>query len=158
MNKALFLDRDGTINEYGEYIYKISDFKFIPGVINFIRWHNFQGYKVIVITNQAGIAKGYYKEEDVIKLHKWVDEELLKYNARIDAWYYCPHHPEAIIEKYKINCNCRKPKTGLLEKAITDFDVDITQSLLIGDKIWDIECGKNMGIKSFFIDEINYKR
>lgn len=148
MRKALFLDRDGTINIDKGYVHKPEDFIFIDGIIELIKKYNQDGYIVIVISNQAGIARGYYTEDDVIALHKYVDELLLKSDAHVDKWYYCPHHPE-----FGADCNCRKPKTGMLEQAIAEFDIDVKQSLLVGDKPWDIECGEKMGIKSIYLDE-----
>ena len=148
MKKALFLDRDGTINVNKGYVYKPEDFIFIDGIIDAISRYNQEGYLVIVISNQAGIARGYYSEEDVIALHKYVDALLLKSHARVDKWYYCPHHPE-----FSQDCNCRKPKTGMLEQAIAEFDIDVKQSLLVGDKPWDMECGEKMGIRSIYVDE-----
>lgn len=149
MNKAVFLDRDGTINVEKNYLYQIEDFEFIPGVPEAIKMLNDAGYLVIVVTNQAGIARGYYTEEDMYKLHRHIDEELKKYNAHIDAYYFCPHHPLHGIGKYKQDCNCRKPKSGMLEEAIKDFNIDVTKSYIIGDKEWDIEAGKKLGIKGF---------
>jgi len=148
MRKALFLDRDGTINIDKGYVYKPEDFIFIDGIIEAIRKYNQDGYLVVVISNQAGIARGYYKENDVIALHKYVDSLLQKSGAHVDKWYYCPHHPE-----FGSDCNCRKPKTGMLEQAIAEFDIDVKQSLLVGDKPWDIECGEKMGIKSIYLNE-----
>lgn len=150
-NKAVFLDRDGTINVDTGHLYKTEDLVFIKGIPEFIRKYNELGDKVIVITNQAGIAKGYYTEEDMHKLHNYMNEKLKsEYGAKIDAFYFCPHHPDFTGE-----CNCRKPKTGMLEKAIKDFNIDISQSILVGDKPWDIECGEKLGIKSYYINEIN---
>ncbi|RDY23266.1 HAD family hydrolase [Romboutsia maritimum] len=154
MNKAVFFDRDGTINVEKNYLYKVEDFEFIKGIPQIIKKFNDDGYKVIVITNQAGIGRGYYTEEDMHKLHKHIDSELKKYDAHIDAYYFCPHHPVHGIGEYKLDCNCRKPKTGMLEKAIDDFDIDVKQSILYGDKPWDIEAGKNIGVSSYYIDEI----
>lgn len=153
MTKALFLDRDGTININKGYVYKPIDFVFIDGIIDAIREFNQAGYIVIVASNQSGIARGYYSEEDVILLHKYVDTLLLERNAHIDRWYYCPHHPVFGIGKYKVDCNCRKPKTGMLEKAIDDFNIDVTRSIMVGDKPSDIECGERMGIKSVYAVE-----
>lgn len=149
MNKALFLDRDGTINIDKGHVYRKEDFEFIKGMPEFIKKYNDQGYKVIVITNQAGIAKGYYTKEDVDKLHKYINRELSKIGAHIDAFYICPHHPD-----YTGECNCRKPKTGMLEEAIKDFNVDVSKSILYGDKPWDIECGEKCNIKAYYINEI----
>lgn len=154
MNKAVFFDRDGTINVEKNYLYKIDDFEFIHGIPELIKKYNDEGYKVIVVTNQAGIARGYYTEEDMHKLHRHIDKELMKYEAHIDAYYYCPHHPIHGTGIYKIECNCRKPKTGMLENAIKDFDIDTTQSILYGDKPWDIEVGERMGIKSYYVEDI----
>lgn len=149
-NRALFLDRDGTINVDTGHLYKTEDLIFVEGMPEFIKKYNDLGYKVVVITNQAGIAKGYYTEEDMNKLHKYMNEQLKsKYDAHIDAFYFCPHHPD-----YTGECDCRKPKTGMLEQAIRDFNIDIERSLLIGDKPWDIECGERLGIKSKYINEI----
>ncbi len=149
-NKALFLDRDGTINVDIGHLHKSEELVFIEGMPQLIKKYNELGYKVIVITNQAGIAKGYYTEEDMHNLHNFMNEQLkVKYGAKIDAFYFCPHHPDFTGE-----CNCRKPKTGLLEQAIKDFNIDISQSLLIGDKPWDIECGERLGVKSYRVEEI----
>lgn len=152
MNKAIFLDRDGTINIDKDHLYKIEDFEFIKGVPEQIGRWNKLGYLVIVITNQAGIAKGLYTEADVERLHEYINNELAKYEAYIDAFYFCPHHPEGKIEKYRLNCNCRKPGTGMLEKAILDFDVDVTQSYLFGDKEWDVQAGEKVGVESFLVN------
>ncbi|WP_054741953.1 D-glycero-alpha-D-manno-heptose-1,7-bisphosphate 7-phosphatase [Cellulosilyticum ruminicola] len=153
MNKAVFLDRDGTINVEKNYLYKIEDFEFIQGVPEAIKLLNDAGYLVIVITNQAGIARGYYTEEDMHKLHRYINQELIKYGAHIDAYYFCPHHPVHGIGEYKKDCNCRKPKTGMLEAAIKDFDIDVSKSYMFGDKEWDVEAGERMGVLGFRVDE-----
>lgn len=150
-NKAVFLDRDGTISIEKNYLYKPEDFKFIDGSIGAIRLLNRNNYKVIVVTNQAGVARGYYTEREVDRLHHYINEELKKHNAVIDAFYYCPHHPNG-KGKYKIECNCRKPKTGLFEKAVSDFRVDVTKSYLIGDKASDIEAGKRVGMETILVE------
>jgi len=152
LNKAIFLDRDGTINIDKDHLYKVEDFEFIDGVPEQIAKWNKLGYLVIVVTNQAGVAKGLYTEDDVKILHEYINKELVKYEAHIDAFYYCPHHPDGKIEKYKLNCNCRKPKTGMLEQAIEDFDIDVNKSFLFGDKEWDVQAGEKMGIKSILVE------
>lgn len=146
MNKAAFFDRDGTINIDKGYVHRIEDFEFIKGMPEFIKKYNDEGYKVIVVTNQAGIARGYYTQKEVDILHNYINEELAKIGAHIDAFYICPHHPD-----FTGDCNCRKPKTGMIEQAIKDFDIDVKQSVLFGDKPWDIECGGKCGIKSYYI-------
>lgn len=146
MNKAAFFDRDGTINVDVNYLYKKEDMKFIDGMPQFIKKWNDWGYKVIVVTNQAGIARGLYTQEDMNLLHEFMNEELKKYGAHIDAFYFCPHHPD-----FTGICKCRKPATGMIEQAIKDFDIDVNQSILFGDKSWDVEAGEKCGIKSFLV-------
>lgn len=146
MNKAAFFDRDGTINIEKNYLYKVEDFEFIKGIPELIKKYNDEGYVVIVVTNQAGIARGYYTEEDMNILHRYINEQLAKIGAHIDAFYFCPHHPDITGE-----CNCRKPKTGMLEKAIKEWNIDVTESILYGDKPWDIEAGEKCGIRSIYV-------
>ena len=143
---AIFFDRDGVINIDVHYLFKIADFKWIDGAIESIRYANKYGYWVFVITNQSGIARGYYQEKDVIKLHMWMNEELKRYNAHIDDFFYCPHHEKGIVEKYSIKCNCRKPKSGLIEDAMNNYEIDKSKSIMFGDKDSDIECANNAGI------------
>jgi len=147
MNKAAFFDRDGTINVEVNYLHKTEDFRFIDGIPILIKQYNDEGYKVIVVTNQAGIARSYYTEQDMHKLHAYINEQLALYGAHIEAFYFCPHHPDITGD-----CNCRKPKTGMIEQAIKDFDIDVKQSILFGDKPWDIEAGEKCGIKSYYIE------
>lgn len=153
MKKALFLDRDGTINKYGEYIYKISDFEFIDGAIQFIKKFNDLNWYVFVVSNQAGIGRGFYSEKDLFILQAWVDAELLKQGAHIDEWFFCPHHPIYGIGEYKIDCNCRKPNTGMIEQAFKKYDLDLQNSIMVGDKQWDIECGERAGLHSYMLGE-----
>ncbi len=141
-NKALFLDRDGVINiDYG-HVYQIKDFHFIDGIFDLCLKAQQSGYLIIVITNQAGIAKSYYKEEDFLKLTKWIEDKFLKRNIKISKTYYCPHHTEAVIEKYRKDSFDRKPNPGMLLKAIKEFDIDPSQSIMIGDKESDIKAAK----------------
>ncbi|SDI06439.1 D-glycero-D-manno-heptose 1,7-bisphosphate phosphatase [Desulfosporosinus hippei DSM 8344] len=147
MNKAAFFDRDGTINIDVNYLYRIDEFRFIEGIPEFIKSFNDRGYKVIVVTNQAGIARGYYSEEDMHKLHHYINGELAKIGAHIDAFYFCPHHPDVTGP-----CHCRKPEPGMIEQAIHDFDIDVRQSVLFGDKPWDIEAGEKCGITAQLIE------
>ena len=147
MNKAVFLDRDGTINsdEGHYYIYKKEDFTFNPGVIEGIKRLNEAGYVVIVVTNQGGVAKGEYTEKEVELLHEYMCSELAKAGAHIDKIYYCPHHDS--ISK----CKCRKPSPYMIEKAIEEFDIDKSTSLLIGDGTRDIEAASAAGIRGIKI-------
>lgn len=151
MNKAIFLDRDGTINVEKNYLYRVEDFEFIPGAINAIRRMNVMSYKVIVVTNQSGIARGYYTEDDLHYLHEFINQKLRAQGAMIDAFYYCPHHPVDGIGKYKITCNCRKPDIGLYKQAIKDYDINTDLSWTVGDRLRDLEPGDLLGLKKALV-------
>lgn len=133
----MFLDRDGTINAEKGYLFRIEDFEFLPGVIEALKLLQGLGFLLIIITNQSGIARGYYKEEDYNKLNRWMLNELQNKDIHIDGVYYCPHHPNAVIKEYKVECTCRKPKLALYERAIREHQLDINQCYAIGDKIRD---------------------
>ncbi len=151
MNKTVFLDRDGTINIEKNYLFRTEDFEFIPGSEKAIKLLNDNGYKVIVITNQAGVARGYYSEKEVKRLHEFINSKLETTGAHIDAFYHCPHHPVAGIGFYKRICSCRKPNTGLFERAKENFDVDVEKSYMIGDNIADIQGGNNFGVSTILV-------
>lgn len=151
MNKAVFLDRDGTINIEKNYLYKKEDFVFLPGVIDALKQLQEDGFLLIVITNQSGIARGYYSEEDFITLNTWMLSTLKKNGINITAVYFCPHLPDAQIEKYRTNCECRKPKLGMYKKAIKDYDIDLSQSFAIGDKIRDCAICTHSDCKGFLV-------
>ncbi|MDG5788355.1 D-glycero-beta-D-manno-heptose 1,7-bisphosphate 7-phosphatase [Evansella sp. AB-P1] len=153
MNPAVFLDRDGIINEDFGYVYQYDDFQWIPGAIDAIKLLNSLGYLVIIITNQSGIARGYYLESHVQALHQQINKDLQASQATIDAFYYCPHHPEAKVRFYRRNCDCRKPMPGLILQGIEQFEIDKSRSFLIGDKESDVEAAKNAGIQGYqFLD------
>lgn len=153
MQKVVFLDRDGTMNEEVQYLYRPEDLVLIPGCGEAVRLLNEAGYRVIVVTNQAGVARGYYKEEDVNTLHAYLNDLLARENAHVDAFYYCPHHPEHGIGAYKKNCHCRKPETGMFEQAERDLPggIDRKASFLIGDKLLDTEAGHRFGVTSILV-------
>ena len=152
MNKAVFLDRDGVIiKEPPYYAHKIDQLELIPKSAEAIRLLNESGFKVIVVSNQAGVARGYYQEKDIQIYNNEMKRQLEEKGARIVAIYYCPHHPEATIEKYKIDCECRKPKPGMLIQAEKDLDLNLKLSFLIGDKISDIEAGCRAGCKTILV-------
>lgn len=149
MNKAAFFDRDGTINVNTGHLYEPEKLMFVPGAPELIRSFNERGYLVIVVTNQAGIAKGYYTEAQMHELHRVMNERLeAEYGAHIDAFYFCPHHPDFTGE-----CDCRKPKTGMIERAIKEWNIDPAQSVMFGDKEHDIECAQKMGIEGRYIQQ-----
>ncbi len=148
-SKALFLDRDGTINIEKNYIYRIEDFEFIPGVLELIQKYFDSGYLIIIITNQAGIARGFYSEEDYFRLTRWMLNEFELNGIKITKVYHCPHHPDITG-----SCNCRKPKPGMILQAIEEFNINPAASVLIGDKKSDILAGENAGIgENHFIHE-----
>ena len=152
MNRAVFLDRDGVITkEPPYYAHKINQLELIPNSAEAIRLLNESGFKVIVVSNQAGVARGYYQEKDIETYNNAMKGQLEEKGARIDAIYYCPHHPEAVIEKYKIDCECRKPKPGMLKRAEKDLGLDLKRSFLIGDKMSDIEAGYRAGCKTILV-------
>ncbi len=132
--KAIFLDRDGIINEDTEYPYKPEHIQFKDGIFAFCRSAAQKGYLLVVITNQAGIAKGIYTEQDVQFLHKWMDNKFREQGIAIAGFYYCPYHKDGVIEKYRKDSELRKPKPGMVLQAIKDLNIDITQSKMIGDK------------------------
>lgn len=149
--KAVFLDRDGTINVEKNYLYKIEDFEFIDGVLEALGKLSDAGYLLIIITNQSGIARGYYTEKDYEILNSWLLETLAKSGINITASYFCPHLPDATVEKYRTVCTCRKPNTGLFEQAVKDFDIDLKYSFAIGDKIRDLAICEKTECKGFLI-------
>lgn len=149
--KAIFLDRDGTINVDKDYIFRIEDFEFLPGVIDALRMAQNNGYLLIIITNQSGIARGYYNEEDFVKLNTWMLGMLKNQGITIAATYYCPHHPQAMISKYRVNCNCRKPQLGMFEKAVDQYDLDLRYCYAIGDKIRDCSICQTTDCQGYLI-------
>lgn len=151
MNKACFLDRDGTINIDKNYLYRKEDFEFLLGAVDGLRMIQNNGFKLIIITNQSGIAKDYYSEADFHVLSDWMANSLSKQGISIEKVYYCPHHPEASNHNYGFDCNCRKPKLGLFEKAIKEFNIDLSKSYAIGDKLRDCEICKVSECRGFLI-------
>ena len=149
MNKAIFLDRDGTLNsdEGHYYVHRVSDLLLNPGVIENLKCLYDKGFKLIVISNQAGIAKNEYKKHDTDRFHEEINNILLKNGCNIEEFYYCPHHDKVSA------CLCRKPLPLLIEKAIARFDIDKTQSYMIGDSKRDAEASEAAGIKAFIIEK-----
>jgi D-glycero-D-manno-heptose 1,7-bisphosphate phosphatase len=149
---AVFLDRDGTINEQMGYINHISRFHLLPGAAKAIRRLNEQQIPVIVVSNQSGLARGYFPEELLVAVHEKMTWLLSEKGAHIDGLYWCPHHPDAKIERFKVkDCACRKPKPGLLEQAAQELDLDLTRSFMVGDRWSDIRCGARAGATSILV-------
>lgn len=160
--RALFLDRDGTLNIDTCHLYKCEDLRFIDSIARLVANKRKEGYLAIVVTNQAGVAKGLYSEEDVLKLHEHINDKLEKeYSTLIDAFFYCPHHPDGVVEEYTCRCKCRKPQPAMIFAAVEHFrqkgiELDLQNSVLIGDKPWDIQAGIAAGIgRNLLFDGIN---
>ncbi len=151
MEKAVFLDRDGTINEEMGYINHISRFKIFPFTSEAIKIFTSCGYKVFVITNQAGLARGYFNEDVLNEVNERLLDYLNKNQAHIEKIYFCPHLKDAVVEKYKKDCECRKPKPGMILKAKKEYAIDLSQSFMIGDRYKDIEFGKKQGLKTIMV-------
>ena len=157
MRKGIFFDRDGTINEDLGYIYKYQDWIWKKNALEALRKFKLSGYLLFVITNQSGIARGFYSERDVLKLHLSIDNELFNLNGfRFDEYLFCPHHPDF---GEKIVCSCRKPRNGMIEKLISQYSIDRSLSWMLGDKITDITAGLksklNVGLISKHKKSIN---
>ncbi|WP_441000882.1 D-glycero-alpha-D-manno-heptose-1,7-bisphosphate 7-phosphatase [Fodinibius sp. SL11] len=150
MNKAFFLDRDGTLNVDYNYVHKPREWTWCEGAIDALRWMQEQCFKIIVVTNQSGIARGRYSEQHVQDLHQWVDEKLAKQDLYIDDWYYAPHHPEHDPDK-EYTPKDRKPGVGMFKKAATKHNIDFSSSYMAGDKITDLKPALELGITPFFI-------
>ncbi len=146
MTKALFLDRDGVINKDINYLYRKEDFEFIDGVFDLARAFATAGFEIFVITNQAGIARGYYAESDFHKLTEWMVEQFKRRDVAIRKVYFCPYHKTAGIGGYKRESFYRKPNPGMILQARDEFDLDLPASCLVGDKESDIEAGLNAGV------------
>ena len=143
-SKAVFLDRDGTIARDVSYCPRPEDFEILPTVPEATRLLNQNGFKVVVITNQSGIARGYFTEEALAQIHKKMENELKQHSARVDAIFYCPHHPDD-------GCQCRKPRTALFHRAASEFGIDFASSFVVGDTWMDMDAGKVLGCKTVLV-------
>ncbi|GLS91004.1 D,D-heptose 1,7-bisphosphate phosphatase [Psychromonas marina] len=149
--RAIFLDRDGVINVDNGYVSVVDDFEFIEGVIEALQTLKAKDYLIVVITNQSGIARGYFTEDQFHTLTEWMDWSLADRGVDLDGIYYCPHHAKHGIGKYKVDCDCRKPKAGMIIEAATELDIDISQSILVGDKVSDIQAGIAAGVTNNYL-------
>ena len=149
LRPALFLDRDGVLNEDRGYVHRWSDFCWIPGAREAVAAFNARGWWVFVVTNQSGVGRGYYLEADVLALHARMEADLAAAGARIDAFYHCPFHPEALEDRYRHpDPPDRKPNPGMLLRAMADWPVDAARSVMVGDKAIDLEAGQRAGVRS----------
>lgn len=148
---ALFLDRDGVVNREIGYLYRPSQVEFTPGVFDLCRHAQALGYALIIITNQSGIARQLYTESDFHSLMNWMTEEFLRQNVRVDGYYFCPHHPEYGVGPYRTECEDRKPQPGMILKASAEYNIDLKQSVLVGDRCSDIQAGSAAGIPKLIL-------
>ena len=148
---AVFLDRDGTINEQMGYVNHLSRFQLLPGVARAIRSLNEAGLPVVVVTNQSGLARGYFPESLLDHVHAELHRLLAREGAHLDGLYICPHHPEAREERFRLDCDCRKPRTGLLERAAAELGLDLGRSYMVGDRWSDLRCGAAVGATTVLV-------
>ena len=146
---AVFIDRDGTISEEVGYVNHPSRFRLFPYSTEAIRVLNNNDWLAILITNQAGVARGYFSEDLIVNVHDQLKQDLE--NAQLDAIYYCAHHPSVGEPPYRFDCDCRKPKPGLIDRAAKDFEIDLSRSWMVGDRYGDVELARNAGLNSAFV-------
>lgn len=151
MKRAVFLDRDGTLLEEAGYLDRLERLVFFPYSVDAVRLLNRHGFAVVIVTNQAGIARGIFKESFVAEAHQHITERLRDGGARIDGFYYCPHHPEAVVPELRQTCRCRKPQPGMLERAAADLDLDLARSFVVGDRWHDLEAGQAVGARGVLV-------
>ena len=151
MRRAVFLDRDGTMLEEGNYVDRLDRLVFFPYTVDAIRALNDAGLAVVVVTNQSGVARGMYPESFVGDAHRHIDERLHAGGARVDGYYYCPHHPQGTVEALRRDCDCRKPRPGQLLQAAADLDLDLARSFMVGDRWKDIEAGQAVGARTVLV-------
>jgi D-glycero-D-manno-heptose 1,7-bisphosphate phosphatase len=148
---AVFVDRDGTINEQMGYINHLSRFKILPRVVQAVKMLNRHGFLVLVVTNQSGVARGYHPLDLVKTLHHLLVTQIREKNGHIDGIFFCPHHPAGSVPEFSHNCDCRKPKTGLIEQACKSFEIDLSRSFLVGDMCTDMEMAQRAGVPGVLV-------
>ena len=148
---AVFVDRDGTLNEEVGHLSDHDGLRLIAGAPEAVRLLRASGYKVVVITNQAAVARGLITEKELCRIHRKLEEELLAGGAGLDGIYYCPHHPTEGQGAYRMDCACRKPRPGLVERAASELDIDLARSFIVGDKLTDLEAGSAAGCRGILV-------
>ena len=155
MSRIVFFDRDGVLNVDIGYLWSKEDFVWMAGAVETIRNFNERGWRIVVVTNQSGVARGYYQESDVQALHQWMNEELAKQGAHIDSFFYCPHYPQAVKQEYAIACDCRKPQPGMILRGLTEWQADPADCILIGDKEFDVQAATAAGVRGYLFEGSN---
>jgi D-glycero-D-manno-heptose 1,7-bisphosphate phosphatase len=151
MRRAVFLDRDGTLIEESGYLDRLERLVFFPYTVDAVRVLNLAGFAVIVVTNQAGIARGIVSEAFVGEAHRHISARLEAGGARVDGFYYCPHYPSGTVEQYRRTCECRKPQPGMLRQAASDLDLDLGRSFVVGDRWHDVAAGQAVGARGVLV-------
>jgi D-glycero-D-manno-heptose 1,7-bisphosphate phosphatase len=151
MKRAVFIDRDGTISEEVGYVNHPSRFRLLPHSAEAVRLLNEAGWLAVLVTNQAGVARGYFSEDMIQEIHARLNTELEHAGARLDAIYYCAHHPTVGEPPYRLDCECRKPRPGLIHRAVSELDIDLIQSWMVGDRFGDVELARNANVHSAFV-------
>jgi D-glycero-D-manno-heptose 1,7-bisphosphate phosphatase len=149
--RAVFLDRDGTINEEVNYLAKAEDVRLLPRTAQAIARLNAAGLAVVVVSNQSGLARGYFDEADLAAVQVRLNRLLAAGGARVDAYYFCPHHPEGVVEHYALVCDCRKPAPGLLRQAAEEMGLALAGSFMVGDRLLDVACGRSEGLTGIMV-------
>lgn len=153
VRKAVFFDRDGVLNVDKAYLYKIEELEWVDGAVEAVAYLTRMGYLVFVVTNQSGIARGYYTVAEMETLHRHMAAEIAAGGGKIEKFYYCPHLPTGTVAEYAVDCACRKPKPGLILQALREYAVDTEKSFLIGDKKRDVEAAEAAGIKGYLFEQ-----
>lgn len=148
MIQAIFFDRDGVLNEEVGYLWEVERFIWIDGARDAIKFCNERGILTVVVTNQSGIARGLYTAQEVDNLHNFMQKSLSEIGAKIDAFYYCPHHPEGVVKEFSVACTCRKPKPGMILRACKELNINPAQAIMVGDTERDIEAAKAAGLRA----------
>lgn len=156
--KAVFFDRDGVFNRDTGYVHRIEDVEWIPGARELVGRLTKEGWLLFVVTNQSGVARGYYTEEDVRRLHAAMNEEFKAYGGHIEEFFYCPHLKGAAVAQYDVDCFCRKPKPGMILEALLKYHIKKSRALLIGDSKRDVEAAEHAGIPGFLFDTDNLEQ
>ena len=151
MRRAVFLDRDGTLIEESGYLDRLERLVFFPYSVDAVRVLNRAGFLIVIVTNQAGIARGIVKESFVAEAHRHIADRVEAGGARIDGFYYCPHYPTGTVEPYRTVCDCRKPQPGLLRRAAGDLDIDLARSFVVGDRWHDLAAGQAVGARGVLV-------
>ncbi len=151
MTRGVFLDRDGTVIEEVGYLDRLDRIDVYPYSVDAVRLLNRAGFTVVIVTNQAGVARGYFDEGFVAETHRAIGDTLEAGGARIDGFYYCPHHPDGTVAQYTRACDCRKPRPGLLQRAARELNVDLSRSFVVGDREHDAEAGRQVGARGVLV-------